>query len=330
MKKKILVTVVLGFVMVFAFNVVAMAVKVSSDASVKEFISDIDNNIIPNADLETNLNLTVKFDDTNIVLPQGGNNILSIVKSETNNEDFAFDVTLPLQNIELSIENDVALYNDENSNFLQAIQVEDKDVNIVTSILNFDAPDEFVYNFNLPDGARMGYSNDATAIYIYDAKEKIIALIVPGVARDNNENDVDFSLSLQDNKIVQRLSENQNVAYPLNLSISLMTTYNFDHYFYSGSWINRSDGISLSLDPNGSNLYGLYTPPGYNSHKDASWASVYNKFYTSSHWKNTFGMQSQYKCHYDYWAFWQGDNPTWDLEPWRGNVEANWGNKCNP
>ena len=214
------------------------------------------------------------------------------------------------------------------------MQVADSDIHIVTSILHDKAQSEFAYDFSLPAGAYMEYADYGTdnSVLIYDADGNAVYTPVPGIVKDASGKDVDFIWDLQGNTLVYGIADNQELTYPVNISVNAVAAYSIGHYFTDYYAAPDSTGYKVSFKLNGVTLYAVTTPPGFANHKAASWSAVYNYYYTNSWWKNTASMKSQYECHYS-WCM-NNTTPgsgcaTWDLETWRTGT-ASILNECNP
>jgi hypothetical protein len=289
-----------------------------------------DNGAAVVADFSQIDDMNVQFDDTEITLPGAGEKAIAVSR-DTENGLFDMQIGLPSGNENIDLLSDRAVY--EEDGYIQAVQVADGDIHIVTSILNYKSQDEFAYDFDLPAGAYMEYADYGVdnSVLIYDENGNAMYTLVPGIAKDANGKEVDFVWNLQGNTLVHGVAEGQDVAYPVNISVNAARAYTIGHYFTSYSASPNSSGYKVSLTPNWSNLYASGTPAGFSSHKAASWSAVYNYYYTNSWWKNTACMKSQYECHYNYCtSFGPYDYcDTWDLETWRTGT-ANSSNSCNP
>lgn len=92
-------------------------------------------------------------------------------------------------------------------------------------------------------------------------------------------------------------------------------------YFHSMSWISRSDGINLSLNPKNSvRLNILNVSPG--------WEEVKKWMSSSPNWYNESSLNGQYWCHY----YFAGTKTNWNLSPEipdKGNAFQWVIDKCN-
>ena len=84
--------------------------------------------------------------------------------------------------------------------------------------------------------------------------------------------------------------------------------HSFNDNFSKSEWIDRPEGVSLSLYP----IYAFPT----NASMYAAWDTVIAKHGRDTEWKNESGMKDQFHCHND---FASAKRP-WNLEPWRPDV----------
>ncbi len=355
--KKRLSTILAGTAIFAAVAVPSWAVGVIPEKTMDIYMDSIyrnDNAVV--VDFSNAENMMVTSSDLSVVLPTVGENSIAISR-ELENEIFDMQIVLPSDNANISLLSDRAVYKEDG--YTQAVQIADNDIHIVTSVLNETAQDKFAYEFDLPVGAYMAYADYGTdnSVLVYNEDGEAVYTLVPGVAKDATGKDVDFVWDLQGETLVYGVADNQEVSYPVNISVNAVAAYGISHYFDSYSYNadygkdsagNVVYGYKVSLEPNWSNLYAIGTPAGFSSHKAASWSAVYNYYYNDRNengviwWKNDACMKSQYECHYNGCTangVPNGDNvdrcETWDLETWRtGTAIAlpTWlgGNGCNP
>lgn len=355
MKKKKTSILLLVAALFAAIAVPAWAVGVMPEKMMDIYMDSVyENDTAKVADFSKAADMRVASEDAQIALPATGENAIKVAR-EMENGLFDMQIGLPSANEDIALLSDRAVYKEDG--YTQAVQVADSDIHIVTSVLNDEAQSEFAYDFDLPAGAYMEYADYGTdnSVLIYNEAGKAVYTLVPGIAKDANGKDVDFVWDLQDNTLVYGIADGQNLAYPVNVSVNAVAAYGIGHYFtYYSSPYNVADdsgqdpdtkewyvGKKVSLTPNWSNLYSVGTPPGFASHKAASWSAIYNYYYGYSWWKNTACMKSQYECHYN-WCTANGfpdPNPdenetdhcaTWDLETWRTGTASLPRNRCNP
>lgn len=296
------------------------------------------------ADFSKTADMRVTSEDAQIALPAAGENAIEVVR-EMENGLFDMQITLPSANEDISLLSDRAVYKEDG--YTQAVQVADSDIHIVTSVLNDEAQSEFAYDFALPAGAYMKYADYGTdnSVLIYNEAGEAIYTLVPGIAKDANGKDVDFVWDLQGNTLVYGIADGQELAYPVNVSVNAVAAYGIDHYFHSHSHKKDGTGQKITLKPNGATLYAVTTPPGFSSHKEASWAAVYDEYYPYTWWYRnaeasqiTSSLKAQYMCHYNYCPNDTSSGTgcyTWDIETWRRGTPdprpVEWGgNECNP
>lgn len=111
--------------------------------------------------------------------------------------------------------------------------------------------------------------------------------------------------------------------------LAASTPTKFSDYYSSSKWVNRSDGITLSLNPK-KNAWQKPSNPIVEAHLyKYRWEVVYNKHKGSSNWDNTASMRAQLHCHAD---IAKGIKTPWNIEPWRttSNYAAVVAAGCNP
>ena len=323
-----------------AIAVPAWAVGIMPEKMMDIYMDSIyENDSATVADFSKAADMRITSEDAQIALPAAGENAIEVVR-EMENGLFDMQITLPSTNEDIALLSDRAVYKEDG--YTQAVQVVDSDIHIVTSVLNGEAQSEFAYDFALPDGAYMEYADYGTdnSVLIYNEAGEAIYTLVPGIAKDANGKDVEFVWDLQGNTLVYGIADGQELAYPVNVSVNAVAAYGFSHYFneessYKNYWSVHNglyeNGHKLTLNPNWQNLYAVTTPPGFSSHKAASWSTVYNKFSDDYRWKRPDSMKSQYECHYSFCPSYADSIGcgTWDLETWRTG-QANLTNLCNP
>lgn len=208
-------------------------------------------------------------------------------------------------------------------------------VDVQQTILSVDVNNErngqVRYKFDLPSGgivsfALDGYGNKDDSFVIFDAGGRLIGYTNILKAVDANGNEIPANITVANNTIYQRFENNdmvKNVTSDFEI-YTLQTTdvraNSFADNFSKSEWINREDGISLSLYP----IYAFPT----NASMYAAWDTVVSKHGRDSNWSNESGMKDQFHCHND---FASAKRP-WNLEPWRPNVgyTATVTAGCNP
>lgn len=343
MKKKFSIFLCCVFVFSCIMAVTANAQMQTPETMVTRFMPTVETELA--ATFDDAENFVVNYEETSITLPVD-NNVLSIATETEDNEPVLLEIALPMQEENISLINDnTAYYDNTDEDFIQTIQVYDKDILITTSALDSNAPVEYVYNFNLPENIYMDYLyNEETGepiddtVYVFDNSGKILYSVAVNDVRTVDGEKVESELALNGANVILTINNGETLDKAVTFSVQASSSYTFTHYFNSGSRFEKyteahngnkpaTEEIRLALNPNYNNLYSIYTRPDNVTHRMGSWSTVYNKFYTNSYWKNTAGMKSQYLCHYD----WKAGTDPWHLEPWRGNLEATFpGNKCNP
>ena len=341
MKKKFSIFLCCVFVFSCIMAVTANAQMQTPDVMMTRFMPTVEKELAASFDDEENL--VVNYEDTSIALPVN-DNVLSIAIETEDNEAVLLEIALPMQEENISVINDnTAYYDNTNDGFIQTIQVYDKDILISTSALNASAPVEYVYNFNLSENTYMDYLYDEETskpiddtIYVFDNSGKILYSVAVNDVRTVDGEKVESELALNGEDVILTINNGEALDKAVTFSVQASGSYSFSHYFNSESdfdsyWEDHTGQYEfvLRLYPNFNNLYSPYTRPDNVTHRDGSWSTVYNKFYTdTAHWKNTAGLKDQYLCHYNYT---QNKSP-WNIEPWRPNVGYNKtvAASCNP
>lgn len=314
----------LGLSLAFLLSVSICAFGSSHNqySAINDFAEDVYGET--SVDVNSLENLKIEFDNAEITLPALGDDAITIMNHLDNADDFTFNLELTSHSNNVVLNDNKVFYQNTQEDYIHAVQMAEQEVRIITEILDADAPDEYIYNLDLPEGAVLE-QNENGVIYIYDATGLIRALVFADAAQDADGNTLVTDIDIQDDGLVQVVQSDNDVAYPINTSISVMSVKTFAYYFTDGYWLTRSDGLTLELKPYYTNLYAATTLPNNVTRADDSWSTVYNKFYTHTNWKNTASMKSQYMCHYDLSV----GTDAWNLEPWRTGT-ANATNLCNP
>lgn len=343
MKKKFSIFLCCVFVFSCIMAVTANAQMQTPETMVTRFMSAVDKELA--ATFDDAENLVVNYEETSISLPVD-NNVLSIATETEDSEPVLLEIALPMQEENISVINDnTAYYDNTDDGFIQAIQVYDKDILIITSALDGSAPIEYVYNFNLPENTYIDYLyNEETGepiddtVYVFDNSGKILYCVAVNDVRTVDGEKVESELALNGEDVILTINNGETLDKAVTFSIQASGSYSFAHYFDP----NASQGLKssfrmhpdddsqlcLELFPNFNTLYSPYTRPDNVTHSQGSWSTIYNKFYTDSRWTNTAGMKDQYLCHYN----WTQNKSPWHLEPDRPNVGYNQTVKkhCNP
>lgn len=334
MKKIFTLFLSLVFVLCCAMAVTVNAQMQTPEVMLTRFMPEVETELATNFDDREKL--VVNYEDTTIALPVE-DNALSILTTTEDGEEVFLKMLLPLQEDNISvINNNTAYYDNTDDGFIQTVQVYDKDVLISTSTLGSNSPTAYVYNFDLPANTYMDYLYDEESkqpiddtIYIFDNSGKILYCIAVNNVRAVSGEKIAYTVELNDSAVLLTLNNGERLGEAVTFSLQASGSYTFAYYFYTDkangfeTYSEAHDGnaptteeIRLCLYPNFNNLFSIYTRPDNVSHQDGSWATVYNKFYTDSRWKNTAGMKDQYMCHYNLTI----NKTPWHLEPWRPNV----------
>lgn len=89
-----------------------------------------------------------------------------------------------------------------------------------------------------------------------------------------------------------KYEDGESIEYPVQLFVTLKAAvdYTYNDWFDSGGgFINRPEGVSLSLYPK--NTFAL------NSHVNLAWETVVDRFGNDYRFYNEDGMFKQFRCH---------------------------------
>jgi hypothetical protein len=199
-----------------------------------------------------------------------------------------------------------------------AVEVFEGGVRFSTVVNDASAPSALHYAFELPEGARM-VAGDAGSAMILDADQAPLGGIEAPVAFDAQHRAVATHIEIQDGELVQVIEHAASTVYPVITSYYL----GFD-LIASASWIHRSQGWTLSVDPTG----WLRTNCGGYVPGSAAWDELYSKYKNHGLNTNLGGMRDQLICHVQIACF----KDRFNLDEWRPDVSypATVAALCNP
>ena len=236
MKKKF--SIFLWCVLVFSCikGVTANAQMQTPETMVTRFMSAVDKELA--ATFDDAENLVVNYEETSISLPVD-NNVLSIATETEDSEPVLLEIALPMQEENISVINDnTAYYDNTDDGFIQAIQVYDKDILIITSALDGSAPIEYVYNFNLPENTYIDYLyNEETGepiddtVYVFDNSGKILYCVAVNDVRTVDGEKVESELALNGEDVILTINNGETLDKAVTVSIHSSGYYSFAHYF---------------------------------------------------------------------------------------------------
>lgn len=218
------------------------------------------------------------------------------------------------------------IYPDASKTYSSGVLVLDEGIKQITMINTEEAPNEYVYELDLPDGAYLEfmkhfYTGEILdgSIKIYDANgNKIGGIDAPRVV-DADGIELDSNWVIKGSTLVQKI-ELIDAAFPVVSSFHI-APFNYViaesadifTYFTSPTILWDRDGpglhsISLGGRTFDENTRHLYAEPGWYAVKD-----YYEPI--SQVWYNEQGLYDQYFCHNN---IAQRKDP-WNIEPWRPN-----------
>lgn len=193
---------------------------------------------------ETEQDFVLDGYSSEITIPEEGNGEI-VFKSLGSNESNEISMELPneFSNLagELAGEGTVVYEKDNLDSALavQGIQEQQGDIHVdgfrsLVTIENADAPNEYSFKYNLPDGCKLitsedYYGNDSDAGYIYIINEndilideesgeefyEIIGSIAPAWAKDANGNAIRTSYKINGDTITQVIEFDENSVFPI-------------------------------------------------------------------------------------------------------------------
>lgn len=188
---------------------------------------------------EENGEFVIDIYDTDITIPGDGNGEITIESDES--EQLSMELLKEFVSMEGKlIDDDIIIYDDDNSNVsaaVQGIQKQHGDVYLegirsLLTIENSEASHNYSFNFNVPDGYQLMTSEeyndkDSEAGYVYivnednvieeDGRETVdvMGVIAPAWAKDANGNNVNTSYIINGNTLTQSIEFDENSAFPI-------------------------------------------------------------------------------------------------------------------
>ena len=214
----------------------------------------------------------IDIDDTDITIPEDGNSEITIESDEI--EQLSMELPKEFAAMEGKlIDDDIIIYDDDNSNVsaaVQGIQKQHGDVYLegirsLLTIENSEAPHNYSFNFNVPDGYQLMTSEeyndeDSEAGYVYivnednvieeDGRETVdvMGVIAPAWAKDANGNNVNTSYIINGNTLTQSIEFDENSAFPIVADPTTTTYQNPDVAFDCSASAYNIFPIVMNLD----------------------------------------------------------------------------------
>jgi len=194
---------------------------------------------------------------------------------------------------------------------------DDASVQILTVIDGPEAPREYVYPLELPDGAALHLDEASGFVSILSSDGEFLGGVAPAWAKDAMGADVATHYEVVGTTLTQVVEHSAGVAYPVVadpwLGMALVQRV---------VWTSSMKTLQVySTD---------FARVATNLARWAGWAEVQIK--TPGTRENTTSMQDQYLCHFDAVRLRKPDKPSWNLDLGRPNVS--WAkmllSSCNP
>lgn len=273
----------------------------------------------------------VETDEQTVVVNE--ENEIEIMAENENGEmlELGENISLDGENVTTTVVDDIIVMDDEDNDCLITTEIFDGGIRNSIIIEEGCSEEGFPIELSLPEGAHIEFARneyegnemDGSLQIVNEHNEIIGAIDIPW-AKDAVGNDVETYYKIEGSTVIQYVKHKdmENIQYPI-VADPMLT---FGSCFSSGKWITRNGVVSLSLKPRSSLRRAMLQ--GSSSMKNYSWQTVYNKFHSSSKWKNTTSMKNQYYCHW-YFAMYKSN---FNLEPSRKTVS--WAKMikkmCNP
>lgn len=230
----------------------------------------------------------------------------------------------------------VLKYDNRNGSETLPIHRVDGSLQVVTVIRSPEAPREFSYEFEFPEGTHVIPAGDSL---LFVNEGRMIAGLAPAWARDAAGRDVPTHYSVDGSTVTQVVDHNVSFDYPVTadpwLGINLFSTITVDTY-------RSQPRVNLKLSPWGWAVYSGHiaiVPPialpatiaaGQYVLNTAGWDEARSRSATVRNALDKPSQRQQFECH-ALGALFAGD---WNLEKVRPNRTAHWSNgvavhRCN-
>lgn len=203
----------------------------------------------------------------------------------------------------------IAYDNSDGSHTIPLVK-DDGSVQVTTVIDDAQAPNRYVYDFDLPDGASLEQTEEGIAFLGGDGN--LIGGVAPAWAVDAEGKTVPTWYEIEGSRITQVVAHDDKVSYPV-VADPLWGT----NLIQSASWILRDGMVSLSIVPTGWNRFNANFGPAITEGWKEALAKTPSQYLNRRTYNrataNTTQMYWQYQCH-QVSAFFKG---AWNLEPHR-------------
>jgi hypothetical protein len=203
-----------------------------------------------------------------------------------------------------------------------AVQAFEDGISIQAVLSGPEAPGEFAYPVDLPDGGTIT-ADEGGGVVVLDADGGLVGGFAPPWAKDAAGNDIPTHFEIQGTSVVQVVEHSSGTQYPV-----VADPWLWRDLIHSASWTKYPEGWTLKVTPTlwargfaGSHLVGA-----------AGWNELYSKYRNRGLNTNLDGMRDQYICHQEIVAIRSPRKATWNLDEWRPDYSY-WqtvNSSCNP
>lgn len=222
-------------------------------------------------------------------------------------------------------------FDNNNQSTTSVLPYDEGSLQIVTTILDSSAPQEYEYEINLPENGSYLFQEDGSVLLL-DAEGNLFAGAATPWAKDNAGKDIPTHFEMRDNSLVQVVEHTsvKDVAYPViadpwlgaKLFSSIWRTTMNSDYRYNGKLSAWGRTILLG----GASVGGVIA--GQAIMKNAGWTEWRTKYPAIS---NKATLKQQYDCHVT--GIVLPLDGTYNLERFRPNKsdwwKTVWKHKCN-
>ncbi len=194
---------------------------------------------------------------------------------------------------------------------------DDASVQILTVIDGPEAPREYVYPFELPNGAELDLDSESGFVSILSADGEFLGGVAPAWAKDASGADIATHYEVVGTTLTQVVEHSEGVSYPV----------------VADPWVGN-DLIRRTVWTSSMAILQVY-PTDFgrvasNAARWAGWAETQTK--TPGTRENTTSMQDQFLCHFDLVRLRAPQKTSWNLDMGRPNVPyiIMTTNSCNP
>ncbi|MBP3222685.1 MAG: hypothetical protein J6M18_01990 [Actinomycetaceae bacterium] len=158
--------------------------------------------------------LVLNSNDVVIEVPSDPENPVVL---ETVGDSEALEIGLPFAQKASPVEEGDAgqlEFDNNNETITSVLPYEDGSLQMVVTMLDSSAPEEFEYDLNLPEGFTSVFNDDGSVLFL-DAEGELFAGVAAPWAKDNSGRSVPTRYEMRENKLVQVISTTEEVTYPI-------------------------------------------------------------------------------------------------------------------